>query len=196
MTEQLMHQDEIDSLVKRFGHPVRRDCTLEVSAQTYYTWVRKLSTGPVACRGEVIMVILRPNGNVLLHTKDFYPHGIYRLPSGRVLWQDRVEETLRREVKEETNLDVEVERFLGLIEYEFCCQGNSLPFVSYIFELREVGGDLRCLDRHEGITGFCEALVTELSDVALHLEQLEPDWQDWGNFRAVPHRMAAQILAD
>ena len=140
------------------------------------------------------MVIVRPNGNLLLHTKDFYPSGIYRLLSGRVLWREDVEKTLRREVREETNLEVSVERFLGLIDYEFRWNGNTLPFVSYVFELHEIGGDLCCIDTDEGITAFREATIDELSQVARQLEQLEPRWQDWGNFRAVAHRLVDTLL--
>ena len=33
---------------------------------------------------EVVMVVPRPGGKVLLHTKSFYPPGTYRLPTGRL----------------------------------------------------------------------------------------------------------------
>jgi NAD+ diphosphatase len=194
MTQRLLDPSEIEALAAKFGEPCRRTCHMEVSPATYDAWSRKVSTGPVACRGEVIMVILRPNGNVLLHTKGFYPAGVYRLLSGRVLWQDDVEDTLRREVAEETSLQVKVERFLGLLEYRFRSQGKALPFVSYLFQLRELGGELCCLDEGEAITDFREASIAELSDVAAQLERLEASWQDWGNFRAVAHHMVRELL--
>lgn len=194
MTERLTRQDEIEALVRRFGQPHKHNCTLHVGEETYHTWTRKISTGPVACRGEVIMVIVRPNGNVLLHTKDFYPPETYRLLSGRVLWQENVEETLHREVQEETSLDVKVERFLGLIEYQFRCEANYLAFVSYIFQLQELGGELRCLDTGERISDFREAPITELPTVAAQLEHLQREWQDWGHFRAVAHHLVGEML--
>lgn len=196
MTERLIREQEIEALITQFGQPRRHTCTMDVGHETFDTWTRKISTGHVACRGEVIMVIVRPNGNVLLHTKDFYPSGVYRLLSGRVLWQEAVEETLHREVKEETSLDVKVERFLCLIEYEFRCKGSSIPFVSYVFEIREVAGQLCCLDDGERITDFREASVGQLPSVAAQLEQLEPQWRDWGNFRAIAHHMVEEILGD
>jgi ADP-ribose pyrophosphatase YjhB (NUDIX family) len=196
VSEGLIYEEEIEALIARFGHPRRHTCTIHVTRDTFYSWIRKISTGPVACRGEVVMVVVRPNGNLLLHTKHFYPQGVYRLPSGRVLWQETVEETLHRELKEETNLDVNVERFLGLIEYELRYKGTSIPFVSYIFEVREVAGQLCCLDHREGITGFREASLGDLPSVAAQLEQLEPRWRDWGNFRAIAHRMVEELLGD
>ena len=194
MTDPLIHSEEVDALITQFGDPRRQLCTMNVSHATFDRWARKISTGPVACRGEVIMVIMRPNGRVLLHTKDFYPEGVYRLLSGRVLWRDHVDRTLHREVREETSLDVSVERFLGLIEYEFSCQDSTLPFVSYVFELRELGGELCCIDKGEGITDFREAAIADLSLVAARLEALDPDWNDWGRFRAVAHYMVQDLL--
>lgn len=196
MTERLIYEEEIQALIAQFGRPRRRTCTMDVSHETFHTWIRKISTGPVACRGEVVMVVVRPNGKLLLHTKHFYPQGVYRLLSGRVLWPDTVEATLRRELKEETSLKVKVERFLALIEYELHCKGNCIPFVSYVFELREVGGQLCCLDDREGITDFREASPGELSSVAAQLERLEPQWRDWGNFRAIAHRIVEELLGD
>jgi len=194
MTERLIYPEEVEVLARRFGEPHRKTCTRNVTQATYDAWTRKITTGPVACRGEVIMVIVRPNGNVLLHTKDFYPSGVYRLLTGRVLWPDDVEQTLHREVREETSLEVNVERFLGLIDYEFEWNGKTLPFVSYVFELHEIGGELCCIDTDEGITEFREATINELSQVARQMEQLEPRWQDWGTFRAVAHYMVQTLL--
>ena len=194
MTERLIYPEEVEVLARRFGEPHRKTCTRNVTQATYDAWTRKITTGPVACRGEVIMVIVRPSGNVLLHTKDFYPTGVYRLLTGRVLWPDDVEQTLHREVREETSLEVNVERFLGLIDYEFEWNGKTLPFVSYVFELHEIGGELCCIDTDEGITEFREATINELSQVARQMEQLEPRWQDWGTFRAVAHYMVQTLL--
>jgi ADP-ribose pyrophosphatase YjhB (NUDIX family) len=192
--EPLIHPQEVEALTSQFGEPLRQTCTMDVTRHTYDRWARKVSAGPVACRGEVIMVILRPNGKVLLHTKDFYPQGVYRLLSGRVLWRDEVAHTLHREVAEETSLEVTIESFLGLIEYQFRWQDRALPFVSYVFELHEVGGELHCLDKGEGIAGFREVSVDELSQVGTELEHLEPQWQDWGNFRAIAHYLVQQAL--
>jgi ADP-ribose pyrophosphatase YjhB (NUDIX family) len=196
VTKRLMSQEEMESLVRRFGEPHRQNHALEVSQETYDHWTQKIHTGPVSCRGEVVMVIVRPNGKVLLHTKDFYPRGVYRLLSGRVLWDERVEEALHNEVAEETSLDVTVTRLLGVIDYEFRCQGNTLPFISYIFQLQELGGELCCRDHQEGITDFREARKGELSSVAEQLENLVPQWRDWGNFRAIAHRFVDEMFGD
>jgi ADP-ribose pyrophosphatase YjhB (NUDIX family) len=190
----LMATQEIEALTRQFGQPFRENHGIQVRQHTYDAWMRKIHTGPMSCRGEVIMAIERPNGRILLHTKHFYPEGIYRLPSGRVLWHEKVEQALRHEVHEETNLQVSIERFLGLIQYEFRYKPSSLRFVSYVFHLRELGGELCCRDHQEGITDFQEASLEDLSQVAARLEGLEDQWHDWGNFRAIGHHFVRGML--
>jgi 8-oxo-dGTP diphosphatase len=179
---------EIEALVARYGPPERRHFALELGEEEFEYWQKK-STGR---RGEVVLVIRRPNGRVLLHTKGFYPPGVYRLPSGGVRWGEEVLSAVHRETREETGLDVEVERFLGFIEYEFRHAGQVLPFVSYIFVIREIGGQLAPQDVDEEITAFREVPPEELEEVAWELEALGGEWRDWGRFRALAHRLVSE----
>lgn len=68
--------------------------------------------------------------------------------------------------------------------------------MSYVFQLREVGGELCCLDHEEGITGFREAPVEHLPEVGACLEQLKHQWRDWGSCRAVAHYTVEDMLGD
>jgi 8-oxo-dGTP pyrophosphatase MutT (NUDIX family) len=63
------------------------------------------------------MVIRRPGGALLTAIKTFYPPGAYRLLTGGVGHGEPIEAALLREVEEETGLDVEVQRFVAVIEY-------------------------------------------------------------------------------
>ena len=169
------------------GSPPRDGAALAVGAVLF----NMMSTPALT----VDAIILHQQKIVLIKRKNPPFKGSYALPGGFVDVGETVEDAMLREAKEETSLDVRVERFLGLIEYEFRCQGSTLPFVSYIFRLEELGGELCCLDDGEAITGFREASVEELPTVAAHLEQLEPEWHDWGNFRAIAHNMVREMLA-
>jgi 8-oxo-dGTP diphosphatase len=143
-------------------------------------------------RGEVVLVICRPNGLIILHTKRFYPAGVYRLPSGGIRRGERVLEAMWRETQEETGLEVEIERFLGLLEYEFHHRDERLPFVSYVFLGRERGGYLAPQDESEQITAFRAVAVDELATVAEALRALPDPWRDWGAFRALAHDFVAE----
>ena len=63
-------------------------------------------------RGEVVLAICHGGNKVLLHTKSFYPDGVFRLLSGGIRPDESVENALLREAREETGLDVRIEKFV------------------------------------------------------------------------------------
>ena len=117
-------------------------------------------------RSEVAMAIRRPSGGILLQTKAFYPAGTFRLPTGGIKDGEDVEHALLREVHEESNLDVEIERLVAVIDHT-ALEGKT-PFRSYMFLLRETGGTLKVNDPDEQISGWDErdadALATLIAD--------------------------------
>lgn len=188
--ESLINPEEIEELARQYGPVERRSYSLEMGRKSFEYWRRALAEKR---RGEVVFVVKRPTG-LILHTKDFYPPATYRLPSGGVRWGESVLSALHREAREEMGLEIEVERFLGLLEYEFCCQEETIPFVSYVFLIREAGGELAPRDKEERILSFCQVPVAELSAVADSLRAMQEDWRDWGEFRAIAHDFVVEIM--
>jgi 8-oxo-dGTP pyrophosphatase MutT (NUDIX family) len=178
------------SAIERFGEPTVWECTFEVSAETLSYW-QNLKDRRTA---EVVLAIRRPNGRYLLHTKSFYPEGAYRLLSGGVGPEEDIAEAALREAREETGLQVSIERFVGILQQCFVHGQDASRFASYLFLLSEQGGELGNTDAEEDITGYREVTAAELSSVAEELEALPPDWSDWGHFRAAAHRLAASVL--
>jgi len=176
-----------------YGVPVRRRYELSVSRESFRRW-----SAPERRKGqgEVVLFVLRNDGNLILHTKDFYPPGAFRVPTGGILEHEPLLKAALREALEETGLTVAVERFLAIAEFEFRCEGKSIRTPSYLFLLREVGGQLKAQDLAERIAGFTEVAPSALLNVAGNLERLPPDWRDWGLYRAIPHRLAAEVLCD
>src|SRR5262249_45033244 len=103
-------------------------------------------------RSEVAMAIRRPGGGILLQTKAFYPPGTFRLPTGGIQEGEDVEHALLREVHEESNLDVEIERLVAVIDHATVAAPS--PFRTYMFLLREIGGTLKVNDPDERISGW------------------------------------------
>jgi ADP-ribose pyrophosphatase YjhB (NUDIX family) len=134
-------------------------------------------------RSEVAMAIRRPSGGILLQTKAFYPAGTYRLPTGGIKEGEDVEHALLREVHEESNLDVEIERLVAVIDHAVL--DGKTPFRSYMFLLRETGGTLKVNDPDEQISGWDERDVAGLTRAAAELRNLDGTWRRWGQFRAV-----------
>lgn len=175
--------DEIEKLSARYGRPVSVTESLPTGA------FNPLSSPRTR---EVAMVVLRKSGRVLLNTKDFYPDGTFRIPTGGVKPGESVEAALLRETKEETNLEVEVVRFLAVITYH--TPERPRAFTTYTFLLREVAGDLKVNDPDERISGWREVEVSTLKGVAERLAGLAGDWRGWGVFRSVAHRVVWELL--
>jgi len=206
---------EVAALVARYGVPRRVDAVLSGAPFDPLIMTDRF--------GEVCMVIRRPGGALLTAIKTFYPPGAYRLLTGGVKHGESIEAALLREVEEETGLEVEVRRFLAVIEYhldgrwrlETRDERSSAPiphppspipytFVTFVFLLDEVGGMLGARDPEERIESFREVAVAELPALAAALDSIgegfDPriggSWSDWGRFRAVVHRVAYAALAD
>lgn len=151
--------------------------------------------------GEVCMVVRRPAGTLLVSTKDFYPPGAFRLPTGGISHGERVLDALLRETREETGLEAEVRRFLAWIDYEGA--SGEVLFHTFAFLLDETAGRLGPLDPHERISEYREVAPGALRSVAESLERIAPqlgreiqgDWSAWGRFRAVAHHAVAEALA-
>jgi membrane protease YdiL (CAAX protease family)/ADP-ribose pyrophosphatase YjhB (NUDIX family) len=187
----LIDEREVTELAQRYGPLERRHYALELEERTFAHW-REAYKGR---RGEVALFILRPSGKLILHAKDFYPEGVYRVPTGGIEWGEDVVTAVHREAREETGLTVAIERCLGVLEYEFHYRGETLPFVSYVFLLRENGGQLCPQDKGERITSLREVPPTELEAVARNLRAIEADWSDWGHYRAIAHSFATDCLS-
>ena len=186
----LIDEKEITELARRYGPLERRHYVLEVGEQVFTRWREERSD----YRGEVALFILRPSGKFILHTKAFYPEGIYRIPTGCIERGEDVVAAVHRETREETGLTVAIERCLGILEYELRYRRETLPFVSYVFLLRENDGQLCPQDDGERITSFREVPLTELDAVARNLRAIEADWRDWGHYRAIAHSFTAEVL--
>lgn len=166
---------DIGALRKRYG---RVPLLQPVLSSTDFAPVRS------GRRSEVAMAIRRPNGKILLHTKSFYPPDTFRLPTGGIKEGEDVEHALLREVHEETNLTVEIERLVAVIDYT-TSEGRA-AFRSHLFLLCETAGVLTVNDPDERISGWEERDAAGLQGAITQLRSLRGTWERWGRFRAVP----------
>ncbi len=144
-------------------------------------------------RSEVAMAIRRPSGGILLQTKAFYPPATFRLPTGGIKEGEDVEHALLREVHEESNLEVEIEGLLAVLDH-LGPTGRPV-FRSYLFLLRETGGVLKVNDPRERITAWEERDPPGLETAAERLRALGEPWHHWGAFRAHVLDVLVQALS-
>ena len=111
----------------------------------------------LAIRPGVSAVILTERG-VLLQQRD--DNRLWGLPGGAVDPGESVSEAVIREVREETGLEVEPVRLIGVYSAPENHQivtypdGNVIHYVSTTFECRIVGGTLACGDESLALEWF------------------------------------------
>ncbi|HZR41966.1 MAG TPA: NUDIX hydrolase [Ktedonobacteraceae bacterium] len=188
-------QNELEQLAQRYGQPLIR--TVDLHANKAFDPLNKPDR-----YGEVCMVVRRPNGRLLTMIKTFYPAGAYRLLTGGINHGEHVFHALLREVQEETGLKVEVKRFLAIAAYRLANSSEPPNFYTFAFLLDEIGGTLGAIDEGERVEGFREIAPEDLPTVADYLEhvgnidsaEIAGNWRDWGEFRAVIHRLVWEAL--
>ncbi|MGH2500695.1 MAG: NUDIX hydrolase [Candidatus Limnocylindria bacterium] len=185
-------ETELAALARRLGAPLVEDAVIGGGFADPIRRAGRL--------GEVCMVVRRPGGRLLLSIKTFYPRGAYRLPTGGIGRGEAVLGALLRETREETGLDVAVRRFLARISYRRR-DAPAPTFHTFAFLLDELGGTLGALDARERIEAYREIDPSELPAVADRLAAVRGDsgeiggsWADWGEFRAVVHRVVHRAL--
>jgi 8-oxo-dGTP pyrophosphatase MutT (NUDIX family) len=183
----------IKSLEQRFGPAHHHHADLSISTEIMLSMVSKMKRKKPR-RGEVVMVVPDEQGHIWLHTKSFYPRGVYRLMTGGLEPGEAPDEALKREVEEETGFKIKPQRCLAVITYTLLAQGVALPFVSYIFVTTPAKGQPQPIDAGEAIAHFQAVPVAALADTARQLRALTGPFADWGIFRAISHEVACTQL--
>lgn len=191
---EVYNQKILRKLAKRFGPTLYHHVNISASAGIMQQLIEKKMKGSKSRRGEVVMVIPNEQGDIWLHTKEFYPAGVFRLMSGGVETGESAPDTLVREAKEETGFDVTIDRCLAVVTYKFSNKGQKLPFVSYVLLTTSKQGQPSPTTDGEPIDGFRAIPADALFETAEMLRQLDGDFAEWGVFRAIAHELAGQAL--
>lgn len=160
----------------------------ELQVQVGPTFFAEMAARVRKSPGEIVMIVRRPGGMVLLMTKYFYPEGIYRLPTGKLKRHELPEEAFGRELFEETGFRADSPELIGVVHYAISNGGEVVDYPSHVYATEEIPGIPESIDGDEGITGFREVTADQLLETAHILETLPEPWRDWGRWRALVHR--------
>ena len=150
---------------------------------------QRLTTRP----GEVVLVLRASSGSVWLQTKEFYPDGIFRVPTGSLKQGEAPDEGYRRELAEETGVSpLPAAERLARISYRR--NRSLLPFESYLYLVRGIDVQPSPSDPGERISGWRLTPAADLAAVARELRGLGAQWGSWGVFRAVGHEVLLGVL--
>lgn len=126
-----------------------------------------MRTPLVAADGLIVI-----DDKLVLIRRKFYPYeGKLALPGGMVEYDERVEDAVRREMKEETGLDVEIVKLLGV--YSEPGRDPRGHVVSTAFVLKRVGGELRSGDDAKAIELVD---IDEIPDLAFDHNEIIEDF--------------------
>ena len=144
--------------------------------------------------GEVVLVLRASDGTFWLHTKSFYPPGIYRLATGGLEAGESPDDAYVRELLEETGIaPAPPPRRVGRIGYRE--NSGRFPFESYLYGIEHVDAIPSPADQDERITAWRKVPRSDLVDVARTLRTLPAEWRSWGVFRAVAHEVLTEALS-
>ena len=109
---------------------------------------------------------------LVLIRRKYYPfEGKLALPGGMVEYDERVENAILREMKEETGLDVEIDEMLGV--YSEPGRDPRGHVISVAFVLKKVGGELRSGDDAKAVE---LVKIDEIPDLAFDHNEIVQDY--------------------
>ncbi len=123
-------------------------------------------------RGEVAFAIRNPQNKILVHTKEFYPQNVYRIPTGGIHLDEPVQDAMHRELYEETGLQNDHPSLSHILFLRMIYDNNAIPFVSYIYSGQIDEIELVSQDPSEQIEEFRWFDEKEFSLLIQTLEQL------------------------
>ena len=155
--------------------------SLEFESEKYfYDFKKTLETDR---RGEVGFLTRRKNGKFIVIRSKKYPKGAFRIPTGGIDFSESAIHALHREVKEELGILFDIDKFLGIIEYNFHYKDDIVKFYSYLFVINEISGELIKDATEEEIADYLEVDADGLLELAETLNSISGGWRDWAHFR-------------
>jgi 8-oxo-dGTP pyrophosphatase MutT (NUDIX family) len=115
---------------------------------------------------------------VVIQKHAYADTGIYRAPSGGANSGESLEGAARREMHEETGLDIRLLRFVLDSRLDVVCEDGTIPWRSLVFLSEATGGEIGAVDTYE-IYDVRTMSREELLGVPLRLMEAS----GWGGFK-------------
>ncbi len=126
---------------------------------------------------DITCFIPKDGGYVTIQKHAYSRTGIYRAPSGGAKDGEPIEEAAKREMKEETGLDIELDRFVLDLTLDVRCAEGIIPWRSLVFLAREVGGEMKPIDTYEIFDVKVSSREELLGDISTLMKH-----SGWGGF--------------
>lgn len=141
-------RETIGSLIDRYGQPERAEFRIPVDSREF----DRIKSSQKDGRSHDVTLYIVKDGKIVVIAKHFYPPGMFRAPSGGINPGENFVEGARREAREETGCEIELEKFLLISNVSFELvprDGRSINWMSYVFRARYLGGGFDFSDKRE-----------------------------------------------
>jgi 8-oxo-dGTP pyrophosphatase MutT (NUDIX family) len=135
----------IQEVEARYGRPVEIARDYELTPEQ----LAIVRLGQRHGRCHDVTLVIAHGDEIVVTSKPSYPAGAYRTPSGGVEPGETFEAGAIREAREETGLEVALERYLIRAKVRFSCGDVHVLWTSHVMQGRMIGGLLEPLDRRE-----------------------------------------------
>lgn len=149
----------IREVEQRYGTPVEIARQYEMTPEQLD--IVRLGQKQGRCH-DVTLVIVDDERNIVVTRKPSYPLGAFRTPSGGVEVGEAFDDGAIREAKEETGLDIVLEKYLIRANVRFCCGSEVIDWTTHVLQARPTGGTLQPIDTKE-IVEARKATITEIT---------------------------------
>ena len=99
---------------------------------------------PLPCNG---VIIENEKSEIMLVKRKFEPKkGYWDWPGGFINPNENLEESVKREIKEELDVNVEMGKIIGVYDWTYFYEGIDFPTIGIVVSARITGGELKPSD--------------------------------------------------
>jgi 8-oxo-dGTP pyrophosphatase MutT (NUDIX family) len=135
----------IEEMQTRFGVPAEASFAYEVTEREF----NRIRASQKHDRNHDVTLYIRKDDKIVVIAKPFYPEALYRAPSGGLQPGESFDDGIKREMAEETGIDIDVDRFILKTKVRFTWGGQSIEWRSFVFAADYVTGEFEWTDTDE-----------------------------------------------
>lgn len=170
-----LDKKDLFSIIEKYGEPKRRHFSADFLDFECELVRQSVSKG----RNHDITCFIRDGSEYVVIQKHAYANsGIFRAPSGGANFGESIEVAAKREMQEETGLEIRLLRFVLDLTLDVKCSEGVIPWRSLVFLAEPVGGEMIPQDTfeiYEVRRMSKEALLNDIEERMIE--------SGWGGFR-------------
>lgn len=141
-------EEILQPLIERYGSPQTKSFEIPVTKEEF----DRIKSSQKKEREHDVTLYIFNDDKVAVIAKHFYPPGMYRAPSGGINPGEDFVEGAKREAREETGCEIELEQFLLRANVTFYLDNDREQMIiwhSYIFKAKYLSGNFEFTDKRE-----------------------------------------------